>query len=276
MDIDTIYDMEKNKDVEGLIQSLDAGEDFMTEAAVKALGRLADPCAVDALIRLLGLSKYYAEYGRSLKKGTGQYQSSVMDALVSIGSPAVPKLLDDFQKNLSTRGLVAQVLGLIGDPKAVSILTDYLNGELGTVYDSYEVTKALCDIGHTSCVETLVKILTEEKTLGSKLGFEIIQGLQKSGWQPQNELQQVFYYVMKGQYDRCAAMGSAAVPYLIIALEKATASEEMRVGIIQALGEIRDELAVNTLIEQRNKESYHPQVIDAINDALIKIGKRIL
>jgi len=277
MDIDTIDSMEEGGDVDGLIAALNPREDMITGYAVEALGRLADPRSVDALVSLLGKSDYFQRHGRSLGTGTGQYQGSVIEALESIGAPAVPKLLAEFQSNKSARELVAQILGRIRDPQAVEVLSQYLSDAQNAILDApnvpFLVTEALANIGHPSCVAPLLRVLTEVP-LGSKLSHVVTEGLDKAGWDPQSEIHQVYYWIMKGQLENCVKMGSTAVAYLLSALERAGTSE--RIGIIEALGEIRDERAVDALIEQRNKETSHPDAVDAINDALVKIGKRIV
>lgn len=189
---DAVAQMEESGDVAGLIAAIDGRKNVPTELAVEALGRLRAVESVDKLVELVGKSIYFQNMPnsarKSLKVSSGEYQQSVMDALVNIGSPAVPKLLAEFEGNRYTRFHVAQILGRIADPQAVPALAKYAmddanRGEL----EDFVVVEALANIGLPSCIEALLKVSTQAPA-GSKLAQIIAEGLGKAGWKPEKDV----------------------------------------------------------------------------------------
>ncbi|MCK5177216.1 MAG: HEAT repeat domain-containing protein, partial [Candidatus Aenigmarchaeota archaeon] len=112
------------------------------------LEKIGDPRAVPALID-------------ALKDEDTYVLTSVKEALVNIGKPTVSALIDalkDKDEDIVIRIAVAEVLGKIGDPKAVPALIDALKDKNEKL--SNNAANALGKIGESS-INPLIKVLEE-------------------------------------------------------------------------------------------------------------------
>ncbi len=195
----------QGKDVQQLIKQLEDESRVVRVNAAEALGQLANPVAVPALVRTLGDPD-------RIVSGTAAL------ALIRIGKLAVRALrivLED--ENGSIRRWAAYALGLIGDDSTVMALVEALDDTNGNV--SHEVAGALVKIGKPA-VPGLVEALYDENDavrhsaarILKQIGFparravlELAQAVKNNpqAFESRTEIQQLIQYFTsaQGQYD---------------------------------------------------------------------------
>ena len=102
------------------------------------------------------------ELGVSERPGNPVVVPPIMEALVSLGPPAVPTLLaalDD--PDQQTRVVAAYALGRIGDRRAFEPLMASIRGEGRPIWNAYD---ALGHLGDTRAVEPLIEVLNTDTT----------------------------------------------------------------------------------------------------------------
>lgn len=141
-----ISKMKDNKDVKGLIKALSYKDESIRLRAIKALGILGDPEAIEPLIKLLSHSFL------------GNYATF---SLGKIGKPAVKPLINALQKdNKNVRINSTYALGLTGDTNAVQTLIQLLDDKNDTV--RMNAAAALGMIGSEEAVLSLIKALNDK------------------------------------------------------------------------------------------------------------------
>ncbi|MBZ0285113.1 MAG: HEAT repeat domain-containing protein [Anaerolineae bacterium] len=212
--------------VQGLIRRLSDPIAVVRQAAADALGETADPAAVPALIATLSDSN----------PAVGE---AVFNALLQIGSRAVPELVDALPNtDRDTRRDIANLLGQIGDPRAVPMLARTLWDKEPSVMQA--ALRAFQMIGE-GAIPGLITLLQHKD---EKLRIAAAWALGEIG-------------------------NREAVPALIKTLEDRR-SAALRQQAADALGRIGDAEAVNALsraLGDREKE-----VRKEAADALRKIG----
>jgi HEAT repeat protein len=144
---------------EPLLEVLDEGSGSADLNArnrtIEALGRLREPRAVPALVRLM------AAEGGEFKVAYLDGSTPPADALVAIGPPAVELLVETLNKRQAPR-LVAECLGRIGDARAVPALVDALRtGASGAAAQA--AAKALGRMHDDRVVPALLEVLRNDE-----------------------------------------------------------------------------------------------------------------
>ena len=171
--------------------------------AAKALGLIGDARAAEPLIA-------------PLKDESKSVRDAALEALVKIGAPAVGPLsivLND--RDSSTRAGATKALGRIGDAQAV----DPLVTMLGTDDDSdvlRAAAEALVKIGNRRAVKPLVELIRKSPYAWVREALAAM--LETLGGEPDSGQAGAMYWVSVGQWDRCSAVGAAAVPALAAVL----------------------------------------------------------
>jgi HEAT repeat protein len=260
---------------------------FIREAAAKALGRIGDARAVDALIAALKyISRNVREaaaeaLGRigdaraveplieALKDREVDVHESAAEALVRLGASAVAPLIDLLKQEKNGPLLPAvEVLGKIGDAHAVEPLIGALKNESEKVREAAAI--ALVRIG-SPAIDPLVNTLKFENKAVRTAAIAI---LTKLDWKPEKDEAGAYYWIVKRQWNECVDIGSAAVDPLITALkdQEALRSDEWqeRQAAVRALGRI-GKPATGPLISALKFED--EDVCKAAVDALGQIGE---
>lgn len=171
-------------------------------------------------------------------------------ALGVIRNPkAVPPLIGALEDpDTSVRRGAAWALGVIGNRGATEALTRSLRDEDAEM--RRKVAWALGEIADDAAVESLVGALNDADEDVRRV---VLLVLEKLGWKPPEEAEEVQQLVADREWDRLAGMGDVAVGSLIEALE--SGDEEMRVKAAWALGEIGDARAVDPLLSSLQDRS---------------------
>ena len=127
---------------------LDKGDHSRSDAA-RSLGKIGDPSAVGSLVEALG-------------DLSDNVRDSAAQSLLSFGAPSVMSLLRALRHNHHyVRAGAAKVLGEMGEPRAVELLTEMLSD------DAYDVRRAalaaLEKVGHLTTTQPLVAMLKSAK-----------------------------------------------------------------------------------------------------------------
>ncbi len=216
-----VEDMKAERNVLGLIDTLKAQDWLTRRDAVKALGELRDPRAVEPIIQTLREAEH--NLGREDFDFQLHFEKVVASALGKIGEPAVKPLI----QTLRDEGPYATVHALksIGSP-AVQPLIQCLEDKNATVKVRRHASYALGKIEDPRGVEPLIQALKDEDTI-----------------------------VRKNAITYLGEMGVLrTVEPLIQALKDVDG--DIRASAANALGQIGDERAIKPLIQvMRNDKS---------------------
>ncbi|MBZ2164676.1 HEAT repeat domain-containing protein [Methanobacterium spitsbergense] len=133
-----------------ILKSMNDKDWHVRKYAAVALGKIGDERAIDPLMKAL-----------NDEDGDVRWKSII--ALGNIGTSAVEPLLKAFETdNWQTKSRVAEVLGKIGDKRAVSPLIQTLNNKNQNKYVRGRIIEALGKIGDERAVEPLIKALDDK------------------------------------------------------------------------------------------------------------------
>ncbi len=188
--------------------------------------------AVEALLNLLRLPPEEAA------------AHSAAEALLKIGAPAVEALLARLPGGQWKSMAVIEVLGRTGDERVVAPLVEMLEDkQQGEVYHR-AAAEALVKIGGGRAIQALILALHDQDELSRRIAADALDRL---GWQPDTSEAGAWYWIAKGEFERCVKIGAAAVGPLISTLyDRNTFNAE---AAAMALGELGDRRAVEALGE---------------------------
>lgn len=147
--------MRNNKDVQGLINVLEWHESMSLDAreAVKALGEIGDPCAVEPLIRVLDFK--HPHMVDSAVRALGKLRDPR-----AVG-PLISMLKKGTQIAYTTRSEIIWALGDIGDTRAVAPLTSTLKDK--DKYIRRHAATALGGLGDKKAISSLRSLLKDKE-----------------------------------------------------------------------------------------------------------------
>jgi len=233
--------------VTALITALKDSDKYVRGAAAYALGKIQDPRAITPLIRRLHDGNDYVRY-------------SAVWALSEIQDPLAVEPLIDFlrrygdikEDHLDTLKEAEEALKKLGEfskKSLIKIMMDEKNHlrksaarileRLNWVPDknangaAYWIAKGKWDrcirIG-APAVEPLIEAL---KTFDYSLKREVANALDGLGWAPDQSVDGAFYWIAKGNWDRCIQIGKPAIEPIIDAF--LNGSEDIRKSAEEAL-----------------------------------------
>jgi HEAT repeat protein len=169
---------------------------------------------------------------------------AVAEGLIKIGAPAVEALLARLPSGQWKSLAVIEVLGRAGDERVVMPLIEMLEDkQQGEVYHR-AAAEALVKIGGRHAVQALILALHDQDELSRRIAADALDRL---GWQPDKSEAGAWYWIAKGEFERCVKIGAAAVGPLISTLyDRNTFNAE---AAAMALGELGDRRAVEALGE---------------------------
>ena len=260
-----IIAMKDQRAVETLINALDFTEEQYHNAtlAAKALADLKATQAVDALGKVLGRPM-------SIKSRANLAKLAAIGALAQLGDPkAVPYLIQTLERKPEEQDFLlnkksAEALGILKDPRAVSVLIRGLfmaSTIQGTSYPQARV--ALVRMG-TPAIKPMVDALTgkDEKLNAMAKQLEFKEG------------------VVLGKLSRVLGdmMAEEAVPDLLKIMSEADLSSESYTkgidGVIEALGKIFDERAVEPLLALLQNKKADYKIRMQVCNALTVLGSK--
>lgn len=222
----------KKKDESGKFALVAALSDTDTEVrltAIRALGALGSKEAVQPLIEIIRDSK---------RSGISyEVRKAAVEALGLIADPlAVPPLIGAINSKdpAELRRLIVAALGKIQDPRAVEALVAALSD---TEAVAEEAVEALGRFGSSA-----VPPLLDKLTLGRE---RVVKALERVGWKPGDDQAGAIFWINKRKWDKCTAIGAAAVPPLLDALSRG----ENPAFVIEALSGIGDERAIEPIVQ---------------------------
>jgi HEAT repeat protein len=233
-------------DVRAVAPLINALKDrWMCKTAIEALGRIGDAGATEPLMDALNGKFNTVDMGLS---EAGEIKSEAATALGRIGDaravePLIACLKDDW-----AREAAARALGNLGDPRAVKPLMEALKVKSPSSSGLLETAAAIAlgQIGDKQAVEALIEALGNKyysdllaaaaNALGqigdSRASESLIEALKdkhhvvrlaaataldKLGWKP-DQKNKAWYWVAKGEWEKCAASGALAVDPLILVI----------------------------------------------------------
>jgi len=236
--------------VKQLINTLKDSDLFVRRSAAKALGRIGNALAVDPLIAALKsddaeVRRLAAEaLGRigsalavdpliaALKSDDAEVRRLAAEALGRIGSAlAVDPLIAILKDNdVNVLESAAEALGRIGNTLAIDPLIATLKKKTNRIYFILmdaptrekvgrsqvreKAAEALVKIGVTA-IDPLIATLKDRDKDVRKLAA---MALDKLNWKPNEDEDQIYYWIAKGEWDCCLPRGAQAVEPLITVL----------------------------------------------------------
>jgi HEAT repeat protein len=163
----------------------------------------------------------------------------------SLKQRKLDKLTDDLRNNsLNIRMKAVRALGKIGDPRAVMPLLSLLSSASNGKNEARQIViDTITQIGKPA-ITLLVNSLRDEN---GQTRAAAAEALEKLGWQPTVEIEKVYYFAAKGQFNLLVPLGATAVEPLIEMLGRKGFSESG--AIVSCLGKIGDLRAVEPLIK---------------------------
>ena len=264
--------------VEPLIAALGDERSDMRQAAAKALGAIGDARAMEPLIAALKDAEWrvreaaaqaldHLGWEPAQDEIAGWYWIAKRDwdKCVALGALTVEPLIAALKDaGWSVRADAAKALGKIGDPRVVEPLIAALKDK--DEYVRKAADEALVKIG-APAVEPLIAALKGENKDVRQAAAAILGRL---GWQPGRDEAAGWYWMVKGDWHNCVALGSPAVKPLIAALKDESFS--VRRAAAEALGKIGDPRAVEPLIDALQDKEWFVRRTAA--EALISIYRR--
>ena len=254
-----IEKLKEKRNIKGLIKILKNDKynyKKLRISAAKALGELGSPNAIEPLIVFYKKSYY----------SNPEYQTA-SKALVSIGSTlsekgdldAIKALAAVFNnKDYSVRKVAAEGLIRLGQPSVTTLIG--FNGDR-----DYEIRnfakQTLVEIGEPAIISLLKMLRLKEKSAHSFA----VQTLEQMKWLPEKDEDAAWYWMVKENWNNCAAIGSPAIKPLTCALEQGKAEA------VTALGQI-DDPRVIPILEQTMLSDKVISVQQTAAEALGKIG----
>jgi HEAT repeat protein len=184
---------------DALIASLAHEDQQVRQASFQALIQIGVPVA-DGLIAALNHTNH-------------EVQQAAFWALVKIGMPIMENLIAVLQDDNETiRRSCATALGHLGNPQAVIPLISLFNDVDWSVRrDAY---KAVIKIGKPALPQ-LLAALTHES---GEVRWGAAGTLEALGWKPGQDDIGARYWIVKGEWHKCIAIGEPAIPPLIESL----------------------------------------------------------
>lgn len=251
-----------SKALKPLIRALNDKCDNVRENAAWALGNTRNNIVVQSLIYVM-------------KDKNKHVRRKAIEALGKIGdTKAVQPLIAALNHDTDMRSVVSEILVKIGKP-VVEPLIKALEYNVAIVRGLIVVT--LVKIG-TPAVESLIATL---KNQSERIRRHATDALSEIGWSPRNQTEQISYLITVEDWvpleilDKLVKIGKPAVEPLIDALQYE--GTFIRQNAARALGIIKDERAINPLIELLKDKSSNVST-QALNSLLAidpnnKIGK---
>jgi HEAT repeat protein len=245
--------------VEPLIKALSDSDWEVRAAAAKALGKLGDLRAVEPLITALkdetiavrecaaealgkiGDSRAVEPLISALKDEFWAVRKAAVDALAKIGDARAFEPLSSLCRKERDGEVSAAIWTALREIDApVDVLLAGLKNELSLIREY--CVKKLAETGDPKAVEPLISMLRDETSSVRKAAA---RALDKLGWKPGQDENSAWYWIARGDWDKCVALGDVAVEPLIFALGSEEADE--REGAARALGNIGDPRAAKHL-----------------------------
>jgi HEAT repeat protein len=143
-------------------------------------------------------------------------KTEATNALIDLGKLAVGPLLKALEKAKIHEDKIIEVLGRIGDKRAVEPLIERL--PYSRSHTQEQIIKVLIELKDERAIKPLVDILKKSDD------FEIERisalALAKFKWKPTSEEEKVFYYSAKQEWDKLEDFGELAAGHLIRILKK--------------------------------------------------------
>lgn len=214
-----------------------------------------------------------------LKSGDEDLRSTTYWVLERMGLPAVPNLIKALKReDREIRSLAAYVLGNIKEKEAVPPLIGLLKDtDLGV---RWEAVRALGKIGDSRAIPALLEILTAKNEGIRVAAVEALGRIARGEGRSNEKISLALVRALKDEnrYVRYAAAGELAtlgdkraIPVLIEALRDE--NEEIRWRAAEMLGKIGDRKTIRALKKASKKES-DPGILAAITIAIEQIKSK--
>lgn len=182
--------------IEPLLEVFQDGEEEARQQAYLALVKIGKPAAEPLL--------------KALNNEIAEMQKAAFADLVKIGEPAIPEVLHFLQSdNSDIRRCAVWAMGKIGAPEGYKPLIEtFFDLDWGV---RREVHAALVEIG-APVIPMLVAALNHPN---DEVRWGVAGTLEVLGWKPEPDETGATYWIIKGRWDECVAIGPPAIPPLI-------------------------------------------------------------
>jgi hypothetical protein len=190
--------------VEPLIAALNDENIMVRRAVIGALEAIGDPRAEEGLAAALNDENESVRKAATKALGKIKGVDSIEPLIVALSDPG----------NAQVRRRAAESLGKIKDPRAVEPLIAALTDK--TVSVRKAAIDALKKIGDPRAIVPLLERFENEP---QKNRQSIVYALDKLGWEPDQGKAGAWYWMVKGEWEKCAISDTAAIEPLLAALD---------------------------------------------------------
>lgn len=257
-----IQKLEKKGKLNGLLKALNHKKSDVRYEAVKALGNIGDPIAVDNIILVLNDNDFCvreevivslgmigdekAIYPLIQKLNEAPFKDIIIDTLTKFNHTVVIRHLINVLGNPSLWEGVLETLTLFGSA-SFEVLVQDLSAQDARVRRA--ITKVLGYLGDMRAADFLVSLFKDDN---DQVRLEATMALDMLSWEPKNDLEKVQYLFIKEQWNELVKVGPLALDILISALRNT--KKTIRENACRSLGEIRDPRAIEPLVEMLRDE----------------------
>lgn len=244
-----VENLKSKKDVNGLIKALKYNNPSVRKAAAEALGSLGDPRAADPLIT-------------ALHDPDHDVHSCAQRALGNIKDPRVIiPLLNELEE---FSGIAKESLMKVRDVWTVEPFIAAIRDS--NYYKAEFAVILLGRLGDQRAVDPLISLLQEN--FPNKLKAAVIETLEALHWLPRPEANNVWFWILSGEWEKVLQGGAESVEPLLAFVERqSNVTTEKYHKAVQILGLLGDSRAVEPLI----KELRHSNS-DGLIQALGRLG----
>jgi HEAT repeat protein len=238
--------------IDFLIDALE--EESLRSYALKMLGQIGDPRAMEALLPLLS------------DPGSAEYAAAI-GVLEKLASPETVPVLIRALEHQPPHSPIGDILSRMGKAALPALVEQFEDGTLPIQYTAIEV---LGKAGDRSAIPILKKVL---RTGPWPLRFAAAPALASLDWTPMSFKEKALFALCQQQWDRVQDLGQIAVDPLIHLLQDDSMRHDdlLRIKAIEALGEIGDAQALDVLLDYLDLKHVYRDVRMAAAKTLIRL-----
>jgi len=260
--------------VDFLIESIKDDASDVRKHSAGALGRIGDARAIEPLSKLsadnngkvrrsaaIALGDFKDEKAakiliKLLDDSDLRVRNSAFNALIRTGTPAISSLIDIAYKGDKQQEAI-EILGAIGDPRALKVLIESVNDEKPNV--KMAAVKGLGRLKDKQILGAALPFLDDSDEFARYFAAE---ALINSGWEPKSGDDKLDYFVAAQSWPDVIELKGEAVGRLTNMLDSKSVS--FKKGAIATLGDIGDDDAVDSLIPLVEKDKIGETVLEAL------------
>ena len=208
------------------------------------------------------LDKKIKKLLKGLESSSLEVQRNSALAILEKKEEFIEELIDSYdQLNAAGRRNLVVVLGKSNDARAVGLLLKLLKDEDALLRD--KAVQSLLALGEELVALPLLKFMAGEEDFCYEEALKILEKMDLHNISGEKK---IYYYIARGDYNKCIEVGDAAVAPLLASLEKNKDDLEKKRSIVVTLGKLGSNRATPYLVELlSDKDKYmRERIVEAL------------